>query len=323
MAALPWLLASYLLGAMPTSYLAARLFRGIDLRQHGSRNLGATNLYRVLGWRFAIPVGLFDAAKGLVPVLVFAPRVSSSELFALVCGMTAVLGHVFSVFVGFKGGKGVATAAGVMLGLTPAALGVALVGVGARWCTLTGYVSLGSIAAAAVFPVAVWLIDPPERPAMLWLDVAVAAAIIWLHRANIRRLLKGTENRFGRRRGVRRAPHERDRRPRRGQLGHDARQPARLQGRARSGSGRSSPRWSRRSIAHHENPVFLPGRAARRGSACGRRSARGRRGRARSSSRRRRATWRARCAGQVARTPLRPERSSSAPPRASRPTRSR
>ena len=159
MGALPWLLASYLLGAMPTSYLAGRLFRGIDLREHGSRNLGATNLYRVLGWRYAVPVGLIDAAKGLIPVLVFAPRVSASELFALVCGLTAVLGHVFSVFVGFKGGKGVATAAGVMLGLTPAALGVALV----VWLVLvflTGYVSVGSIAAAAVFPVAVLLVDP-------------------------------------------------------------------------------------------------------------------------------------------------------------------
>ncbi|HET6577971.1 MAG TPA: glycerol-3-phosphate 1-O-acyltransferase PlsY [Gemmatimonadales bacterium] len=198
MAALPWLAASYLLGAVPTSYLAGRLFRGIDLREHGSRNLGATNLYRVLGWRFAIPVGLFDAAKGLVPVLVFAPRVSSSELFALVCGLMAVLGHVFSVFVGFRGGKGVATAAGVMLGLTPAALGVAI----AVWLVLvfcTGYVSLGSIAGAAIFPLAVLVLDPPSQPLVLWLDVAVAAAIIWLHRANIRRLLNGTENRFGRR----------------------------------------------------------------------------------------------------------------------------
>jgi glycerol-3-phosphate acyltransferase PlsY len=198
MAALPWLVASYLLGAVPTSYLAGRLFRGIDLREHGSRNLGATNLYRVLGWRYAIPVGLLDAAKGLVPVLVFAPRVSSSELFALVCGLLAVLGHVFSVFVGFKGGKGVATAAGVMLGLTPAALGVAAL-VWALLVYLTGYVSVGSIAAAVIFPLAVYLIEPPDRPAILWLDVAVAAAIVWLHRANIKRLLKGTENRFGRR----------------------------------------------------------------------------------------------------------------------------
>jgi acyl phosphate:glycerol-3-phosphate acyltransferase len=198
MAALPWLVASYLLGAIPTSYLAGRIFRGIDLREHGSRNLGATNLYRVLGWRFAVPVGLLDAAKGLIPVLVFAPRVSSSELFALVCGLTAVVGHAFSVFVRFKGGKGVATAAGVMLGLTPAALGVAA----AVWVALvylTGYVSVASISAAAVFPVAVFLIDRPARAAMLWLDVAVAAGIIWLHRGNIRRLLNGTENRFGRR----------------------------------------------------------------------------------------------------------------------------
>jgi glycerol-3-phosphate acyltransferase PlsY len=198
MAAVPWLLASYLLGAIPTSYLAARLFRGIDLREHGSRNLGATNLYRVLGWRYAIPVGLFDAAKGLVPVLVFAPRVSHSELFALVCGVTGVLGHVFSVFVRFKGGKGVATAAGVMLGVAPVALAVAAV-VWVALVALTGYVSLGSIAAAAVFPVAVLLLEPPTQPVMLWLDVAVAAAIIWFHRGNIQRLLKGTENRFGRR----------------------------------------------------------------------------------------------------------------------------
>jgi acyl phosphate:glycerol-3-phosphate acyltransferase len=198
MAALPWLVAAYLLGAIPTSYLAARAFRGIDLREHGSRNLGATNLYRVLGWRFALPVGLFDAAKGLIPVLVFAPRVSSSELFALVCGLTAVVGHVFSVFVGFRGGKGVATAAGVMLGLTPAALGMAL----AVWVVVvycTGYVSLGSIAGAAIFPVAVLLLDPPAEPLVLWLDVTVAVAIIWLHRGNIKRLLNGTENRFGRR----------------------------------------------------------------------------------------------------------------------------
>jgi glycerol-3-phosphate acyltransferase PlsY len=197
MAALPWLLASYLLGAVPTSYLAARLSRGIDLREHGSRNLGATNLYRVLGWRYAVPVGLLDAAKGLVPVLVFAPRVSSSDLFALICGLVAVVGHVFSVFVGFKGGKGVATAAGVMLGLTPAALGVAVL-VWAALVYFTGYVSVGSIAAAAIFPLAVYLLEPPDQPAMLWLDIAVAAAIVWFHRGNIRRLFKGTENRFGR-----------------------------------------------------------------------------------------------------------------------------
>jgi acyl phosphate:glycerol-3-phosphate acyltransferase len=193
-----WLAASYLAGAIPTSYLAGRLFRGIDLREHGSKNLGATNLYRTLGWRYAIPVGLFDIAKGAIPVLLFAPRVSSSQLFALACGVAAIVGHVFSVFVRFRGGKGVATAAGVMLALTPAALGVSLL----VWVVLvyaTGYVSLGSIVAAAVFPLAVFLIDHPDRPEILWIDVALAAGIIWLHRGNISRLLKGTEHRFGRR----------------------------------------------------------------------------------------------------------------------------
>jgi glycerol-3-phosphate acyltransferase PlsY len=196
--AVPWLLASYLLGAIPTSYLTARTFRGIDLREHGSRNLGATNLYRVLGWRFAIPVGLFDAAKGAIPVLVFAPRVSSSQLVALLCGVVAILGHVFSVFVRFRGGKGVATAAGVMLALTPAALGIAAL-VWAVLVYVTGYVSVGSIVAAAVFPAAVYLLERPDQPEILWVDALVAAAIIWLHRANIKRLIHGTESRFGRR----------------------------------------------------------------------------------------------------------------------------
>jgi acyl phosphate:glycerol-3-phosphate acyltransferase len=193
-----WLLASYLVGAIPTSYIAGRLFRGIDLREHGSKNLGATNVYRTLGWRYAVPVGLFDMAKGAVPVLLFAPRASDSQLFALACGIAAILGHVFSVFVRFRGGKGVANAAGVMLGLTPLALGVAAL----AWLVvvaLTGYVSLASIAGAAVFPVAVYLLERPDRPEILWLDALVAAAIIWLHRANIRRLLNGTESRFGRR----------------------------------------------------------------------------------------------------------------------------
>jgi glycerol-3-phosphate acyltransferase PlsY len=197
-AAAPWLLASYLLGAIPTSHLLSRLFAGIDLRQHGSGNLGATNLYRVLGWKYAIPAALIDIAKGTIPVLVFAPRVSNSQLFALACGVAAILGHVFSVFVGFKGGKGVATAAGVMLGLAPLALAVSAV-VWALLVRLTGYVSVGSIAAAAVLPLAVYLLEDSTSPALFWIAAAIAAAVILLHRRNIQRLLQGTENRFGRR----------------------------------------------------------------------------------------------------------------------------
>ena len=191
-----WLIASYLVGAIPTSYLVGRLVRGIDLREHGSRNLGATNLYRVMGWKFAVPVGLFDVAKGVIPVAVFGPQASASRYFALACGLTAVVGHVFSVFVRFKGGKGVATAAGVVLALSPAAIGAAL----AIWALVvfaSGYVSLGSITAAAALPLLVYLLEPGSRN-LIWIDALLAAGIIWLHRANIRRLIAGTENRFGR-----------------------------------------------------------------------------------------------------------------------------
>jgi glycerol-3-phosphate acyltransferase PlsY len=197
-AAALWLLASYLLGAIPTSHLVSRTFANIDLRQHGSGNLGATNLYRVLGWKYAIPVALFDIAKGVIPVVWFAPQVSRSELYALACGVAAILGHVFSVFVHFKGGKGVATAAGVMLGMTPLALATAAT----TWALvllLTGYVSLASIAAAAVLPLAVYVLEQPISRELFWVVVLVAGGVIVLHRRNIQRLLKGTESRFGRR----------------------------------------------------------------------------------------------------------------------------
>lgn len=194
---LPWLIASYLLGSIPTSYLTVRLLKGQDLRTLGSGNLGATNLFRVLGWKYAIPVGLFDMMKGAVPVLVFAPRAGGTDMAAILLGLAAIAGHVFSVFVGFKGGKGVATGAGVVLGLAPWAFLTAL----ALWAIVvktTGYVSLGSIVASGTLPLAVYLLHPERRP-LLWVFGGLAAAILLLHRANIRRLLAGTENRFGRR----------------------------------------------------------------------------------------------------------------------------
>ena len=198
------LLASYFIGAIPNSYLAGRLFKGIDLRKHGSGNLGATNVWRTLGPKFAIPVGILDSAKGSIPVLFIAPLASDAKLFALACGIMAVVGHVFSVFVGFKGGKGVATAAGVMLALTPLAVLVTTI----VWLVLvwiTGYSSLGSIVAAGILPLAAWLLHPADRD-LVWVQALVALAIIWFHRANIRRLLAGTESRFGKRR--RQAPAE-------------------------------------------------------------------------------------------------------------------
>jgi glycerol-3-phosphate acyltransferase PlsY len=192
-----WVLASYLLGAIPTSYWVARIARGIDLREVGSRNLGATNLYRALGWRYAIPVGLFDVAKGAVPVLVFGPRAGGNGWLPLLLGAAAIGGHVFSPFVGFKGGKGVATAAGMALGIAPWATLAALV----TWIAVvrwSGYVSVGSILAALVLPVATWFLDPGARR-FVWLFVALAGFIVAMHRKNIVRLRHGTENRFGRR----------------------------------------------------------------------------------------------------------------------------
>lgn len=193
---LPWLLASYLLGAIPTSYLVVRLVKGQDLRRLGSGNLGATNLYRVLGWRYAIPVALFDMLKGAVPVAVFGPRAGGDAVVPLLLGIAALLGHVFSVFVKFRGGKGVATGAGIVLGLAPWAF-LAAFGAWALVVGVSGYVSLGSILAAIVLPPAVYLLQP-ERRSLVWLFAMLAALIVFFHRANIKRLLSGTEHRFGR-----------------------------------------------------------------------------------------------------------------------------
>lgn len=188
--------ASYLLGAIPTSYWVVRALRGLDLRTVGSGNLGATNLYRQLGWRWAVPVGLFDALKGAIPVAVFGPWAGLGLVGSVGLGVVAVLGHVFSVFVGFRGGKGVATGGGIVLGIAPwAFLGTLLV-----WAVvvrLTGYVSLGSIVGAVVLPGLLWLLHPAARPAV-WFVAALSALVVWFHRANIARLRAGTEHRFGR-----------------------------------------------------------------------------------------------------------------------------
>jgi len=194
------ILASYLLGATPTSYIAGKLGRGIDLREHGSKNLGATNVYRILGWKYAIPVALFDIAKGAIPVLLFARWAGAAEhpWLPVALGGAAVLGHMFSPYVSFKGGKGVATAAGMFLALAPLAIVIAIVVWGiCLW--LTGYVSLSSIIAVLSVPLSIALLQP-HSPYVFWASVALVALIIFAHRRNIARLLAGTENRFRTRR---------------------------------------------------------------------------------------------------------------------------
>jgi glycerol-3-phosphate acyltransferase PlsY len=195
-----WLFAAYLVGATPTSYIAGRLGRGIDLREHGSKNLGATNVYRILGWKYAIPVGIIDVAKGAVAVTLLGGWAGGPAWLPLALGVAAVLGHMFSPFVRFRGGKGVATAAGVFLALAPLPLLAALPVWGVSlW--ITGYVSLSSIIAVATFPVWVRLLEPAQVYAF-WASVALAGLIVFAHRTNIRRLLAGTENRFGTHRGA-------------------------------------------------------------------------------------------------------------------------
>ena len=186
------ILASYLLGATPTSYIAGKARRGggIDLRDHGSKNLGATNVYRILGWKYAIPVALVDIAKGAVPVLVFSHPVWLS----IAVGAAAVLGHMFSPYVSFKGGKGVATAAGMFLALAPVAvlLAIPIWGI-CLW--LTGYVSLSSIIAVLSVPLSVALLQP-NSSSVFWASIVLVALIVFAHRRNISRLIAGTENRF-------------------------------------------------------------------------------------------------------------------------------
>lgn len=194
-----WLIAGYLAGSFPTSFLAGKV-AGVDLRQVGSKNLGATNVYRVLGWWYAIPVGVVDIAKGAIPVALAVRAGTEMAFLPLLVGCAAVTGHVFSFFLRFRGGKGVATAAGVVLALAPAALGVTAV-VWVVVLTLTGFVSLASMLGALTFPIAVRFLMPGATH-VFWAGVALAAFIVFTHRANIGRLLSGTENRFGRRRAA-------------------------------------------------------------------------------------------------------------------------
>ena len=192
------ILAAYAAGAIPTSLWVGRLFHRVDLRREGSGNLGATNVFRVLGWKTALPVVLVDILKGWAPAALF-PQVGADggAGWGMAYGAASILGHVFSFWVGFRGGKGVATSAGVFLALAPIGTGVAVaVWIVAVWTT--GFVSVGSIAAALTLP-AVLLVTPVARePLILPVTVLLAAFVLWTHRTNIGRLLRGEEHRFRR-----------------------------------------------------------------------------------------------------------------------------
>jgi glycerol-3-phosphate acyltransferase PlsY len=207
-------LGAYLLGSIPFGFLAAKV-KGIDIRSAGSGNIGATNAMRVLGKPVGIFVLLMDALKGylacvlLAPLIYnwFAPHASGLVVyfqnepvdfqmrFRVIAGVCAVMGHNYTCWLKFKGGKGIATTAGVYIALSWPALLVALIAF-VVMVVVTRYVSVGSIAAAVVLPVMVWIL-PPHNLLLGIVSTGLGALAIYKHKSNIQRLMAGTENRFG------------------------------------------------------------------------------------------------------------------------------
>jgi glycerol-3-phosphate acyltransferase PlsY len=196
---------SYLLGSIPFGYLAGRL-AGVDIRNAGSGNVGATNVVRVAGKRYGYPVFVLDFLKGFTAVKISAlmatgppPAWNSSEIFAIIAAVSSVLGHSYPPWLKFKGGKGVATSAGALFGLT--AMG-GLIGV-AIWVVVffvTRYVSVASVVAAILLPLVILVITSRHQngTATFYFSLCIAALVIWRHRSNLSRLIRGSEPRFTR-----------------------------------------------------------------------------------------------------------------------------
>ncbi len=195
------ILIAYLIGSIPTAYILGRLVKNIDIREHGSGNVGATNVFRVVGKRWGITALVLDILKGYLPVVLLAPWVADLfevSLYAnFVIGVVAVCGHNWTIFLKFKGGKGVATTAGVVMALFPKAFALAIL-VFAVVFYFSRYVSLGSIVAAIVFPVNLVLFYHGDAGfiAGLVFSLFLAGFIVFRHKANIVRLMNGTENKI-------------------------------------------------------------------------------------------------------------------------------
>ncbi|MEI6285996.1 MAG: glycerol-3-phosphate 1-O-acyltransferase PlsY [Bacillota bacterium] len=180
----------YLLGAIPFGLIVGKNIYGIDLREHGSNNTGATNAFRVLGPKAALFVGIPDMLKGVLAVY-FAQLLSADPLIMVIAGIAAICGHNWSMWMKFRGGRGVATSVGVLLMLAPKVVGVVLV-VFIILVALTRYVSLGSVTGGILVPFLMWYFDYPL--VIKYFGIVVAIFIVLRHRANIKRLLNGTEN---------------------------------------------------------------------------------------------------------------------------------
>lgn len=194
---------AYILGSIPTAIWLGRTTKGIDIREHGSHNAGATNTFRVLGKRAGWTVLIIDVLKGTLaanlphylPESLFWGYKDELLILQLIAGFTAVFGHVFPVFANFRGGKGVATSLGIVLGINPPAAVVCLSIFLVVFLT-TRYVSLGAIISALCFPIVSYFFIHDDTRIMIIFTVVLGVLVIWAHRKNIDRLLKGTENRM-------------------------------------------------------------------------------------------------------------------------------
>lgn len=200
------LLISYVTGSTPTSIIAGKVVKGIDIREHGSGNAGGTNVFRVLGWKPALVVIIVDIFKGWLPTAIYATTLFQNQpiqdigAVQILCGFAAVLGHTYTMFAGFKGGKGVGTLGGMLIALFPIAVPLCII-VFAIVLILTGYVSLGSIIASVSLPIILLILPPlgfaePPTLSLLVFSLLIPWFIIFTHRSNLSRLRSGEENRF-------------------------------------------------------------------------------------------------------------------------------
>ena len=200
------IIISYLIGSTPTSIIVGRITKGIDIREHGSGNAGGTNVFRVLGWKPALFVVVIDVFKGWLPAAIFAPAFYYAQIIPdlgvvqILCGFSAVLGHTYTIFARFKGGKGVGTLGGMLIALFPTAfpfcLAIAIITI-----ILTGYVSLASILASVSLPIFLFILPPffgvnPAPLSLMVFSLLIPWFITFTHRSNIQRLRSGEENRF-------------------------------------------------------------------------------------------------------------------------------
>jgi acyl phosphate:glycerol-3-phosphate acyltransferase len=206
------IIASYLIGAIPFGIIVSKLFKGFDIRTQGSGNTGSTNAFRVLGWKLGLLVQVLDIAKGVAAIVVAsylfnglpfhnATPFEDLTVFRIIAGVSAVLGHIFTVFAGFRGGKGISTAAGMLVAIAPVELAVAF-GAFVLVVSLSGYVSLGSIIAAVIFPFTMFLrenafgVDITGYHTLIVFSILLSLLLIYTHRTNIQRLIEKRENKF-------------------------------------------------------------------------------------------------------------------------------